>query len=885
MRTEQRRPTTPRPRRGDRHDVTLAWLTREYGPHLEQWRALAAEWIQGQERGVWQALTAVSRFVDAYIHGLQLPTDPAVFLRRGQPLPSFYERVCPKSQQGIRVNNSIHRFLTWVLETRCSEEDAVGRRVVPPSYDNPVRLRDYRGVTKRTESVRSPLPYRYIEELRAILAPGRHFRDWTFAQQAIEYRFGYRSDWFRVEAGRLDKDDPDCVWRVKTIPKGTRTRRQGKVYRFPADTIVYEMWSPARTMVALTKLMLPARTYQVRMLDSGEADTFTYDGGGWRRNAGPLAEGTPRRPVQRGVFRRLEDRELGRVFTGIYVSTNKTADINREEGQKGYVIPWEYGELFYWLEKLRNWQANYNPLAQPVLWTELALKHVGHSSMKSAAQLQGMPPTCFLFRDAAARHAADRAKPITPQHLDSLWRKLLEALEQRCAARGETLSDGQPLRFVDPTSTRETLFPPHSLRVSLLTCYALEGEVDIVILSKLIAGHFHPRQTHYYVKPGVGRITQTMADATTRIKRGADALATRWLLERGWKEVEAEAAYNDWASLSAAVPANQPNRNPIGWEAQHIGLCVVGGNTAPIEGNVKGGPGGTIGGCYNGGPCVRAHTTQAGGRAYAPVPGGPKNCVRCRWFLTHLPYYDALEAHANNLLYKLCKARDAAYTWDETRERLKGERYQAERTGTVFAAQPALLDAERRYEAAMAAVNERAKDLLATERLLKRLVAVSQRSAGQQLVASGTMEDLRQGVVLEEFDSNLMQLVGVCIDAEVYPDEDPGTAPFELADLLNSAFMREGLAPAFLGEPVEEKIARMARVLKGMARHTDPPDPDRGLRRVVSLLEAERSLKEFGVLQTAVRILEDDPKGPVPRLRDFIVPTTAKKRPLTGGEA
>ena len=59
------------------------------------------------------------------------------------------------------------------------------------------------------------------------------------------------------------------------------------------------------------------------------------------------------------------------------------------------------------------------------------------------------------------------------------------------------------------------------------------------------------------MKPGVGRITQTMADATTRIKRGADALATRWLLERGWKEVEAEAAYNDWASLSAAVPANQ----------------------------------------------------------------------------------------------------------------------------------------------------------------------------------------------------------------------------------------------------------------------------------------------------------------------------------------
>ena len=42
--------------------------------------------------------------------------------------------------------------------------------------------------------------------------------------------------------------------------------------------------------------------------------------------------------------------------TGLYISTNKTADQNKDQFERGYEIPWQNETVLYWLEKLRNWQ-------------------------------------------------------------------------------------------------------------------------------------------------------------------------------------------------------------------------------------------------------------------------------------------------------------------------------------------------------------------------------------------------------------------------------------------------------------------------------------------------------------------------------------------------
>ncbi|MBF4401728.1 VPA1269 family protein, partial [Vibrio anguillarum] len=117
---------------------------------------------------------------------------------------------------------------------------------------------------------------------------------------------------------------------------------------------LHQLWSPVKTMVIFMKLHLPLRTYQVRMLDSGEADTWRYEQGQWVLNTKhDFALGSEKRPFGKGIFRRIHDTMTGLYSTGLYINTNKTADQNKDELERGYIIPWQNEEVLYWLEKLR----------------------------------------------------------------------------------------------------------------------------------------------------------------------------------------------------------------------------------------------------------------------------------------------------------------------------------------------------------------------------------------------------------------------------------------------------------------------------------------------------------------------------------------------------
>lgn len=47
-----------------------------------------------------------------------------------------------------------------------------------------------------------------------MLAPGKHFSDWSWAGQAfIGSRSGAGGDWFEINPDLVHADDPDCVVR------------------------------------------------------------------------------------------------------------------------------------------------------------------------------------------------------------------------------------------------------------------------------------------------------------------------------------------------------------------------------------------------------------------------------------------------------------------------------------------------------------------------------------------------------------------------------------------------------------------------------------------------------------------------------------------------
>lgn len=845
-------------------DLEFSWVLRELGPEWEAWRAHAAAWMATARISLPHRLSSLRNFFEEYLHRLHLPSDPAWLLDRRNAAPDFFEAACPKSLGGTSYNNTVREFLQWLLEEHFSEPDDCGRPVVRPVYHNPVSRRSKRGVSRPDESIHSPLPYRFIRELRQILAPGPHFRDWTWAHAALGVADGSKGgavvgDWFEVTTKRIDREDADCVWRRR------QTKERGEVL---------EIWSPVRSVALLVKLMLPPRTFQVRMLDSGEADTWRYRAGEWVRNTGPLAAGEERKPVSHGVFRRVQDHDTGEVRTALYINTNKTADIGKEGEARGHVIPWEHHELLHWLEKLRDWQEKYNPIACPTPWKELQLKHVGHAY--SAEHLVRMPDTCFLFRNpSAAQRESD--KPLPSKSLDRLWSELLRELQRRCEARGETLADGRPLRFVRPRREAKNgdaaLYPLHSLRVSLLTCLALDGEVPLPILSKLVAGHSRLLMTIYYTKPGVARMTQMLNEASAKLEASAAEGLQRFLAEATYEQLTAGAVYNSLEGVQAALPIRPEDRNPIGWMVRHHGLCLVGGNTSPTDGNSR------IGGCFNGGALLRRSDTDPTTHRYSPVPGGPGNCVRCRWFVTEPRFLDALRAHFNNVSYHLGEATHRASAHEETLERLMANRAAAERAGQPFTEQTELLRVERLWETTLAKLDQLANDLTATYRLIKRCYDVVQQAskdaAGkQQLVAVGSLQDLR--IAFEETTSELLPLAGVCADAEIYPDEDPGKAVVRRSQILDSALCREGVQPLFMALTEEEQLRVGNRFMEDLCRLARSDCAELGLKRVVGVIESGRSLAALGLASDIKEMLESQLKRPVASLSDLTLPPACR---------
>lgn len=839
-------------------DTSLGWVEREY-PQLAAWHALAVEWLKGETRGVDHKLKSLVAFFERYLVQQGLPLDPAVFLARGTVLPDFYRTACPDSQGGIKYNNHIHAFLHFVLLREFSEAADDGQRVVSPAFRNPVPRMSNGGLPKRDESVHSPLPYGYINELRQMLAAGPHFCDWQWAQSAMGVEIGQRGygapDWFEVTEDQIDRNDPECVWRERPMARGIRL----------------EMWSPVRWVALLVKLILPLRTFQVRMLDSGEADTWRYSAGEWALNPSRLAQGNERRPLQQGVFRRSNPLSDGEeASTVLYINTNKTADIAKSGPEKGYVLPWSSGgpvhqDVFYWLEKLRNWQEKYNPVSQRTSWTELDGRHI---VAKSEVQLAGYPDACFLFRLPEVVDG-ERHLPLSDRTMFSGWFRLLEALELRLADRGETLRNGSPIRFLPPPEEQNngltTLFPLHSLRVSLITALALEGQVPFPVLQKLV-GHSRLLMTLYYTKPGATHIRDVLHGAAERLEAGKEASIQNFLLDTAHDELLQKAICNSVPSLAAAIPQHAAVRNPAGWMPMHHGLCLVGGNTSEVEDN------GSVGGCYNGGP-MTAKGSSSTNPKYGPVPGGSRNCVRCRWFVTEPHHLPALAAHFNTLAYHFDEARNACLTREQELQGLKKQKADAEDAGHPFAGQDAYRQAERVWESAMKRFSDLAEDLVACWRLIERCKAALEavQGDGTQLVTVGEVADVR--IAFEETESELLQLAGVCDSVEVYPDLELGKAVFRRSQLLDSVLYRDDLPPVFMLLSEQEQLLAGNAFMRRLAQQMNPGNPALGQREVIRLMDAGVRLSQhfnmdLNSLLQVDRPVQSFPSGPRPLTGD-----------------
>ncbi len=801
---------------GQTKDVTFRWVT-EIDPDLEQWRSLAEEWLLTVKKGKSHAIGALGKFLYDYLHERNLSKVPAEYLKIGYPAESFYETCLShlKYEQAYFLSY-VNNFLDWVLENYFSVEDDFGNKFIPSEYHNPISLETPGKVKLRgglDESDKNTLPYRYIKQLRTILCPteATSFRDWKWSQNAMNARNG--GDWFVIDHSKIDKDDPDCVWRERESTKYEQEKKG-------LPKIVCELWSPVRAVALYTKLLLPLRTYQVRMLDSGEADTYRYEqtkrneAGQWVVNNGMLKGGTEKYPVRRGVLRKFLDPVTRFEMTGLYINTNKTADIDKEEWAKGYEVPWQYEEVLYWLAKLRNWQEKYNPIEKPTAWTELERTHFG--KIKDEGILRQMSATCFLFRDASGEKK-NKNKPIREQALNPLWHKLLLELQRQCELV-EGSDDGSKLKFIRNEHT--TFYPLHSLRVSLITAYALEGGVPMPILSKCIAGHARLVMTLYYTKAGITYVSEKMNEAERKMGEVEQDSYMRWLKDATYKQLEVYSASNDPASLQSVLNAQQSGASFI---KDDKGICPKGGW-----------------GCDTGGTYINDDT---GKTSYGVVPGYPEqNCVRCRWFLTGPAFLPGLVHHFNVIGYNISETAERLLRFEEEIEGLENLKFECEQNNLPFLENEKLSKLEKLYQQEIQKNDTLANDYNATLRLIDRCVAIIKQSKDDghtQFVAVGTMDDVQ--IALEDVPDKLNQIQTVCNGAEIFPETDASKAVLQRSQVLDLALAMNGKRPIFFTLTPEQQLIAGNAWMQLLINRAG------SLKDAVPYMEGRKKLSEIGL--------------------------------------
>ncbi|MGL1163431.1 gamma-mobile-trio integrase GmtZ [Vibrio parahaemolyticus] len=863
---------------GRTSDLTFSWMLTTLGAEWQQWQELAAEWMATQTSSIDDKRRALCRFFEAYL------TECAPYAISDIDLffKGYNGHHCSSEELEIQIKKTVTApsevssgvnfpcdFIDFIIKKVFSEENDNGTlvRLVQNPFNKIARK------NTATETVRNPLPYRYIQDLRQILCPlpnkteltviernlkdgetllpayhYRHFKHWTWAQMHTGQGQTHGGDWFEVEPELVDKTDPDCVWRTKELT------RKGE------EITVHQIWSPVNAMVIFMKLHLPLRTYQVRILDSGEADTWRYEQGQWVVNSKhDFALGSEKRPFGKGIFRRIHDTISGLYSTGLYINTNKTADQNKDELERGYIIPWQHEEVLYWLEKLRNWQEKYNPITKPTDCATLLRKHT--DKKKSDKQLESMGEIAFLFRDASAKDE-DRHKPIQFSNtLKSLWYQLLLSLENQLAEQDNTLDNGERLKLVVdyPEGTpkhaqKSTLFPLHSLRVSLITAYTMDTQLPLPVISKLLAGHTRLLMTIYYNKITPSVMAEKMSEAHGELDAKSKQSVRNFLKDASMERIQCKMAYHSDDSIQAALG----NRNPIGWEERSCGLCLVGGNT------VKSDEISTIGGCWNGGELIK-DAKAAFQRIYANVPHGPENCIRCRWFITEARYLPALNAYFNQLSYKAHQAANLSVEIEGELEAIKDEQFFCEEQGKPFIKHDELQALQRRNEKQQVEADEYAKDWIACFELIQRIIRVEEArnedDTKDKLIAVGSDQDVSHALKFIETDSELLHLSLLCDDAEFYPDlqDELRKTPVieKRSRKLSRVLMKKGFEPIFMEMDDKQQLIAANAMLRQMAKIADPDDKLEGYRKVANYIEAEEYLTDNKLFSQGIHALTD----------------------------
>lgn len=670
-------------------DDEFKWLTNQ-DPLMAEWAKLARHHLGTTPANFRKRKSSLNNFLQHYLEHPELPRNPIKFFDiKNKPTPIY----CLHENKHRQEMKILYEFLNQVLYMVCSQTDDNEVPILMPGFSNPLPLLRYKNINKG-ETHREVMPTHLLSLAIKILV------------------------------------EDDFAW-AKKIGRHTDTIR----WLNPITNKYEAMWSPVRAYALLIKLLLPARTYQVRMVDSGEGDTFRYTDKGWIKNTEKHAPKLDSKIVQNGIFRKY-NRKDGSQGAILFFNTNKTADIDNVVN--GYVMPWEKKEALDIFLRMREWQEKYNPVYRATDWKDI----IEFKTTMHIDNLKRMGSNYFLFRDPASRSRPDL--PLTDIRIRNLWLKLMNELEIRLKETNQLLPSGEPIRLIltrdksgGPSSAT---FDLHSLRVTLITAM-YEAGIPPEYLAKIV-GHATVIMTLYYTKISNETLSLKVDEALLKWQQKSQIEMIGFIKKADRKELEQAVSFNSLSALEVVS-----NNTGMGFLVMDHGICPVSAKR-----------------CHEG---LESYDPASNTTRYQAVPGGATNCTRCRFFLTGPAFLFGLEAHVNNLIYKL-KETSFDYETAQSRFDILTDTYAEALSQKIpFSSQRELEKAETVLEALTLEIDELALSLQSAYVLTEQSIHIVNKTSGKEfsLISVGEVNNLT-AVFSEEH--NFYQLNYICTNATIY---------------------------------------------------------------------------------------------------------------------
>ncbi len=369
---------------------------------------------------------------------------------------------------------------------------------------------------------------------------------------------------------------------------------------------------------------IPLRIVQLRRFDSGEGDERRFNGTAmeWEENRSPharywLKNKLAKKGDTRGYAFEFSDSDP--KITGFFVNTNKTG--------APYCIPWMSVDLHKLLWELAEWQIANNPVDGPIAPSDYLEDETPDATEKR------LPSIFALFRLLPS--AKNPKSGVPPSH--GMVVKAFLLLMVEVERRWNDLNPENQVSIVhsynkvtgQPLSCAYTL---HGLRVRGITDLFRAG-VPIEILSKVVAGHATIMMTLYYLLFEPTEVNNRLNAAMLANNSAEVTSFANDLRKMQVADAKRKTTFINEAAVEAALTLGDHNQ-----------FCNVDIGICPFDGTR----------CGDGGELLRRDNGSGKNdkSVYGPVPGGARNCIMCRHFISGTPFILQLELFGSKLLWK-----------------------------------------------------------------------------------------------------------------------------------------------------------------------------------------------------------------------------------------